>query len=1009
MASIKKLNASGQGGLNYFNIKPGDVFSGYVVKKTNILESIDAVMIQLEHIVTGTRHIHIANSDKENTFSVIFRTVPEDSTGVAHILEHTVLCGSEKYNVRDPFFSMIKRSLSTFMNAFTASDWTMYPFSTQNHKDYFNLMEVYLDAAFFPKLDITSFKQEGHRLEIKEPEKADDPVELEYKGVVYNEMKGAMSSPSQVMGRALLKALYPSTTYSHNSGGEPSQIPRLSHGDLKAFHAKYYHPSNAFFYTYGTFDLASTLSFIENKVLNRFQKLEFDSTVPSQPRWEQPRVAGDSYMFSKEEDPAKKYQACVAWLTADIRNDFEILVLMVLEQILIGNAASPLRKALIDSNLGSALSDASGFDPDNRDTMFVCGLKDISLDSATEIETLIFSTLENLVTTKIPQKMIDSAIHQIEFSRKEITNTPHPHGIKLLLSISATLVHEGDPAACINIDKDLERLQKEIQNGPFLEQKIKEYFLDNPHRVLFTLSPDQTQEETEIARTKEELNAILKTLSKKDLDAIEKDAEALSRLQEAEEDVSSLPTLDIADVPPEIEVIRPDDISSLSLVTGYEKATSDILYFTCPAGAQNIPEDLFILIPFFCKAFTSCGTRNMDYVQIAELIDLYTGGISVSPFSGSFFNSTRKCHAFLSIQGKALDRNVDRLFDIMKELIENYSFKDLERLKQLLLQYRASLEGSIVSSGHVYAISLSGRNLSAAAYINELWHGVTQYQYIKKLTQPLEKKPASLDCLNELSQNLTTIAKAICQKNNFKPAAVGSRLSIETADRHISDIHNSFEGNGNHLFLAPEILPDTKFPFDGWYTNTAVSFVAQSFKTARMSHDDAPGLAVISRILRSMYLHKEIREKGGAYGGFASYDSEEGIFSFGSYRDPHITRTMDIYHSACDFITHGSYSENDIKEAVLQVCSDIDKPETPGPASIKAFYRSITGMTDDMRLQFKNRLLEMNKPLVQQIARKYFTIDDSLKGTAVISSKERLEAANITLKKTGSPLTLFSI
>ncbi|MCP4718272.1 MAG: peptidase M16, partial [Desulfobacteraceae bacterium] len=321
--------------------------------------------------------------------------------------------------------------------AFTASDWTMYPFASQNKKDYYNLMDVYLDAAFFPNIDDLSFKQEGHRLELAE---TDMGAELEYKGVVYNEMKGAMSSPSQVLSRSLLASLYPDTTYSNNSGGEPADIPKLSHEALKAFHARYYHPSNSYFYTYGSFPLEETLAVLSKKVLNKFDYLEIDSAVPSQPRWDTPKGQIQAYAYSDPEDLTNKYQTCVAWLTCDIKDSFEILVLTVLEQILLGNSASPMRKALIDSNLGSALSDGTGFDADNRDTMFVCGLKDIAKKSIPQVEEIIFSTLGQISENGIEKQLIDSAIHQIEFYRKEITNTPYPFGIKLLLSFAGTMI-----------------------------------------------------------------------------------------------------------------------------------------------------------------------------------------------------------------------------------------------------------------------------------------------------------------------------------------------------------------------------------------------------------------------------------------------------------------------------------------------------------------------------------------------------------------------------------------
>ena len=375
-------------------LSPDSSVYGYRIHRVVELAEISAIYYELEHTATGARHVHISRNDAENTFGAAFKTVPVDSTGVAHILEHTVLCGSQRFPVRDPFFSMLKRSLSTFMNAFTASDWTMYPFSTQNKKDFDNLMRVYLDAAFFPNLAELSFKQEGHRLEIENQpaDGASDPFKLVYKGVVYNEMKGAMSSPDQVMVRSILKALYPDTTYSQNSGGDPVLIPTLTYQQLKEFHRRHYHPSNAFFYTYGDLPLTAHLAVIHETVLKKFERIDPGTEVFSQPRWSTPRKETFYYPFDKKEDSSKKCQACVAWLTADIKDTFEVLSLALLERILLGNSASPLRKALIEFELGTALSDGSGFDADNRDTMFACGLKDIERSAAGKVETIVSAT-----------------------------------------------------------------------------------------------------------------------------------------------------------------------------------------------------------------------------------------------------------------------------------------------------------------------------------------------------------------------------------------------------------------------------------------------------------------------------------------------------------------------------------------------------------------------------------------------------------------------------------------
>ncbi|MEA2059861.1 MAG: insulinase family protein [Thermodesulfobacteriota bacterium] len=1010
MGSTKKQSRD----KNNPGLNVGDEISGYRILRIEEVPEIASILYQLEHEKTGVRHIHISNKDKENTFGVTFRTVPENSTGVAHVLEHTVLCGSRKFNVRDPFFSMLKRGLSTFMNALTASDWTMYPFSTQNRKDYYNLMDIYLDAAFFPRLDELSFKQEGHRLETISLDKKNKRRELIYKGVVYNEMKGAMSSPGQIMGRALLKALYPDTTYHFNSGGEPSEIPSLTHEDLKQFHARFYHPSNAFFYTYGCFELKDHLEFIEKNVLRCFQKIAPDSRVPSQPRWDRPGKFTAAYPLSREEDKTKKYQAAVAWLTCDIQDSFEVLVLSILEQVLLGNAASPLRKALIDSGLGSALSDNTGFDADNRDTMFSCGLKDITQASIDSVKEIIFTTLKNLSENGIHEKLIESAIHQIEFHRKEITNTPHPFGIKLLLSFAGTWIHEGDPVACLNFDDDLNRLKQEIEKGNFLENRIKSWFLENPHRVLFTLAPDQDMEEKNEKKTRAHLAELLKKMKQADIDKIESDALKLTRLQESKEDLSVLPCLEISDVPPEITIIKPDTLREVTCATCYDKATSGILYFSCPAGLGHISRDLLYLIPFFCQAFTGAGTAKRDYAEMAELLDLYTGGVGIVPSTGARFadgvNETDETlMPFLALQAKALNRNIEPLFNIVGEFIADYQFTDHARLKNMLLQYRAGMESALVGNGHRFAILLSSRNFTKTGCLSEIWHGISQYQFIKKLTDQLDGSKNEKKVLETLTENLETIARLVFHKNNLRPVIAGENKALPEADKKIITILNELPDHKEDALKIPEIQMEDRFPHEGWSTSTSVSFVAQSFKTVRLGHADAPALAVISKILRSLYLHREIREKGGAYGGFAIYNSEEGIFSFGSYRDPNINRTLDVYKKSCDFILNGDYSDDDVKEAILQDCSEIDKPETPGPASLKAFYRDIAGLSDEKRQHFKTSLLKTDKNKIMETAKTYFTTPDSHKGTAVISGRDMLNHANKTLLPGQPPLELFVI
>ena len=991
----------------------GQTICGYRILRRVELKEIHSFFYELEHINTKAKHIHISNDDHENTFSVAFKTVPVDSTGVAHILEHTVLCGSKKFPVRDPFFSMLKRSLSSFMNAFTAPDWTMYPFSTQNRKDFFNLMDVYLDSVFFPKLDELSFKQEGHRMEIEKVSN-DDSTEtglskIVYKGVVYNEMKGAMSSPDQVLYRSLSNAIYPSTTYRHNSGGDPAEIPDLTHDQLIAFHRRHYHPSNAFFYTYGNLPLKDNLEFINEKILKNFDFIDPKTDVAAQPMWNKPRKATYSYPLDKNEDPSKKCQICVAWLTVDIKDSYEVMVLTLLAEILIGNSASPLRKALIDSELGTALCDGTGYVSDNRDTMFAVGLKDTKKTDDSKIEAIIFNVLKDLAAKGIEKRLIDSAIHQMEFSRKEITNHPYPYGLNLLFLFFSTWLHGGDPARIFQFDADLKRLNEELSKGPLFENRIKKYFLENSHRLLLTLVPDQLKEVKENNRVTSKLDAILSGMTPSDLEKIDNDSKALIELQKKRENLSILPTLELEDISPLIKIVKETKPFGNIPATFYKQPTSGILYFSFFAGTGMLEKHMLPLIPFFCYAFSKIGTKLKDYTEMVRLIDAYTGGINLSSFACDDNRKPKSCLPLIALNGKCLVRNIDKMFEIIEEYVGMFDFSDLKRIKSLLIEYRAKMESMIVQNGHRFAISLASRNFSQSCMLHEIWHGVHQLQTIKAITDSLTD-----DKLKAVSTDLSFIGKNILTSDNIKMTMIGEDNALLDASPHAEAIKKQMDNNISsesikpaNGFITPKIMPAAEVPREGWSTSSAVSFVASTFETVPIGHEDAPALSVISKVLKSTYLHREIREKGGAYGGFSLYDASSGLFSFGSYRDPHIVSTLDVYDSVFPFIKMGRFTDEDIKEAVLQVCSEIDKPDPPGPAAKKAFFRKITSLTDDLRKQFKERLLSLNRNQVLNTANQYFDENETKRAVVVISNEEKLKEANEKLKK--NPLKLYRI
>jgi len=417
---------------------PGTRLGRYTVERVVDLPGVQATYYQLRHEL-GARHIHIERDDDNQTFAVFFPTVPRDSTGVAHILEHTALMGSRNYPVADPFFAMIPRSLNTFMNAMTASDWTTYLYSTRNRKDYFNLLGIYLDAAFFPLLRYESFRRDGHRFENADP--ADKTSELKMQGVVYNEMKGAMASPSSVLWKTVQKALYPDLTYANNSGGEPSEIPNLTYQGLKDFHAAHYHPSNAFFYTYGNLPLHEYLDAIEAGVMAHFTPSELDVSIPDQTPFTEPRTVTASYPSSDVERGA---QALIAWKLGHSFDPDENLRWSVLSEVLVGNPAAPLTRALIESGLGSALADGSGYQDSFREGAFSVGLKGLNAEQAPAVHALILETLGRIAQEGIGADLVDSALHQFEIAQKEVSNAGWPYSLKLMFRAVGPWLYGGD-------------------------------------------------------------------------------------------------------------------------------------------------------------------------------------------------------------------------------------------------------------------------------------------------------------------------------------------------------------------------------------------------------------------------------------------------------------------------------------------------------------------------------------------------------------------------------------
>ncbi len=970
--------------MNKQKMTPGQLVHGFIVERFDPLPSINATMIRLQHQVTGARFMHLERDDDNHLFAVGFRTPPDDSTGVAHILEHTALCGSKHFPVRDPFFSMLKRSLNSFMNAMTASDWTLYPFSSMNRKDFHNLLDIYLDAAFYPRLTQRDFGQEGHRLEYAVGDDSTSP--LEYKGVVYNEMKGAMSDPSSLLTQRLDKHLYPTTTYRHNSGGEPADIPTLNWQQLRDFHARYYHPSNSWFFSSGNLDLAELLGIVEDRVLKNFERLDSDTEVPAEQRLEAPLRVTENYPLDAGEPLEKRSLVEVAWLDCDINDSFGRLAMSLLSALLLGNPAAPLYKALLDSGLGANLAPGTGYHDDNRTTYFAAGLQGTDPEHAAAIEELILQTLEQVANQGFRPERIDAAIHRLEFSNREVTGDSYPYSLLLLMRLIGPWIHGGDPLAALNFEDNLQRLRQELDKGPFFENLIRDRLLNNQHRVTLLLQPDTDLGPREEAAARAELDKIEKQLSATEKQQLVAQAKELAAAQEEVEDLSCLPTLELSDIPPNESAVSVEQRLEKSVREyWFAQPTNGIGVVTLNFGLDSLTAEQRKYLPVFSSLLTQIGAGERDYLQMAEALEAVTGGVSARTSLLDDPHDSDKFTASFELKGKALVRNCQPLFGLLHDILLTPAFGDLQRIHTVLNQLQVSLENSVPQSGHTYAARTAAASLSLVGWQREQWTGLSQVALIRELAA---KTVAELE---PLATTLTEIAGQLFNQQQLRTAITVEAENFPPFKNSLSQLIEQLPLESSRL--KTEIEKFTSQPLrQGVVWSLPVNYVTRVFRAVPYSHPDSAALAVLEKLLRAEFLHREIREKGGAYGGLAGYNAEAGQFSMLSYRDPHIVRTLQVYDQAIAWAAAGEFPPDSVKEAVLAVFGDLDKPLSPAGAGADEFANIRQGMTLEMRNEMRQQLLVVDGSALQKVAEKYLKNGES--AVAVLAGEAALQQAN---------------
>ena len=897
------------------------------------------------HRKTGAELLSFINGDENKVFGITFRTPPKDSNGVPHILEHSVLCGSRKYPVKEPFVELLKGSLQTFLNAFTFPDKTCYPVASQNIQDFYNLIDVYLDAVFYPRLTPHILQQEGWHLEADD---ADKP--FSYKGVVFNEMKGSYSSPDRALAEYSQQAVFPDITYGLDSGGHPREIPNLTFEQFKRFHETYYHPTNARIYFYGDDSPGKRLEIV-NDYLKDFDRRAIDSGIPLQPRFDGPQKVVKPIAVGRSDDANGKGMITVNWMLDESSDTDSALALSVIEYMLLGMPASPLRKALIDSGLGEDLA-GIGLEDGLRQMYFSTGLKGINVENAGKVEELIMDTLKGLSKNGIHPHTVEAAINSIEFRLRE-NNTGHfPRGLLLMLRALSTWLYDGDPLARIGFESNLNRLKSNIDSdNRYFEKLLERFFLDNLHRVTVILKPDPELGEKEDKEELQRLDRLKSGMAPDQVQAVIDNTVRLKELQEAPdspEALAAIPTLKLADLPRKNKLIPSEELSrDGTRMLYHDLATNSISYLDLGFDLHGLEPDHLPFAGLFGRALLEMGTETEDFVTFSQRISRKTGGIRRTFFTSQVKDADRTT-SWLFLRCKAVVDRTQDLLDILADALLTVKLDDRERFRKMTLEAKARVEETLVSSGHqLVSLRLRSR-FSEAGWAAEQMHGVSYLIFLRSLLNRIDNDwPGVLSTLENMRQILvnrnTMLLNATVDKDNW--TTVKHRLD-DFCDRIPAAPAKS-----------PAWPPDRTMDNEGLAVPTQVNYVGKGVRLYDTGYRFHGSALVIMRYLRNSWLWQQVRVQGGAYGAFCSLDRLSGSLVFVSYRDPNIRKTLEAFDRTAEYLRTAHISENELTKAIIGAIGDIDEYLLPDAKGYSSMVRTLAGDTRESRQAIRDEVL----------------------------------------------------
>lgn len=924
------------------------------------LEDQDAQAGLLIHKKTGARVAVVSNSDENKVFNIGFRTPPAKGTGIAHIMEHSVLCGSEKYPVKDPFVELLKGSLNTFLNAMTYPDKTVYPLASCNTVDFCNLMDIYLDAVFHPAIYIHPeiFRQEGWHYELK-----DKKGPLLYNGVVYNEMKGNYSSPESVLDERIMESLYPDTPYSVDSGGDPDLIPELTYEEFLDFHKKYYHPSNSYIYLYGDLDVEERLTYIDEQYLSKYDRRDIDSSIPLQKAFTEPVQIVRDYPVGSDDSEENASYLALNWVSGSSTDALYCTAMDILEYILMEAPGAPVKQALLKAGFGTDVY--GSFENDLQQPYFSIVVKNMDPQKLPEVQELVRKKLEELADGGIDRRSLEGALRTYDFRAREADFGRFPKGLMYGLNMMESwLYDESKPFEYMKQRQMLGTLKEKLQDGYF-EELIRRALLDNPHASAVLLNPRQgltAERENALA---EKMQTLLDSLSEDEKQQLVEDTAALQEYQSQpspREDLDRIPLLKISDIRREILPIRNQQIKGENCrALFHDYNTHGIAYVNLLFNVSHIPAEDIPYLGILSEVLANVDTDDYSYAELTDEINMNTGGIHASVTAYSRGNTHEYIPVF-ALSGKAVYERLPQMADLMRQIIMDSHYADSARLKDILNQSRSRQQMSLISSGHAAAAARAASYYSECAWFKELTGGIAYYQFVNDLVEHFD------DRKRLLISKLSGLTHMIFRREYLL-------VDITAQEEGLADCLPLFDNMAAGLFKVPMTAQDREVrnaglcPFrnEAFVTPGTVLYDAACGNFIDKGYKYHGSLQVMKNILSTEYLWNSLRVKGGAYGcmcGFAP--SGEGYFV--TYRDPHLGETFDIYKSVPDYFRSLQLDEKELTKYIIGAVGLADTPLTPYMSGMRSLAACLSGRSPENIQENRDQMLRTSLEDLHRLA-----------------------------------------